>query len=144
MTEERASTGDKVRVHYTGRLAEGEVFDTSRNREPLEFTIGGGQLIPGFEEAAVGMQPGEEKTVEIAAGEAYGDRRDDLVIPLEKDRLPEELDPSVGDRLQLREKSGQPVDVTVTEVTEEKVIVDANHPLAGRDLTFDIELIEIV
>lgn len=139
----QATTGDTVRVHYTGKLDEGEVFDSSRQREPLEFTLGGGQVIPGFDQAVAGMRPGEEKTVTIPAGEAYGPRRDELFLKVERDRLPAHLDPEVGQQLQMSQGE-QVAMVTIAEVTDEGVILDANHPLAGRDLTFELELVEIV
>ena len=139
-----ASPGDKVKVHYTGRLPDDTVFDSSEGRNPLEFTIGAGEIIPGFEHAVTGMRPGEEKTATVAADEAYGERRDDLLLTLERERLPEGMDPEVGERLQLRARGGEPFDVVVAEVGEEDLTVDANHPLAGQELTFDIRLVEIV
>ncbi len=139
-----ASSGDRVKVHYTGRLPDDTVFDSSEGRNPLEFTIGAGEIIPGFEQAVTGMRPGEEKIATVAADEAYGERRDDLLLTLERDRLPEGMDPEVGERLQLRARGGEPFDVVVAEVGEEDLTVDANHPLAGQELTFDIRLVEIV
>lgn len=141
MTE--AKDGATVRVHYTGKLDDGQVFDSSREREPLEFTLGGGQVIPGFEAAVRGMGPGEEKTVRIPADEAYGERRDDMVMVVERERIPENIEPDVGQQLQIAQ-GGQVAVVTVTDVAEESVTLDANHPLAGRDLTFELELVEIV
>ena len=138
-----ASTGDTVRVHYTGRLQDDTVFDTSEERGPLEFTIGGGDLIPGFESAVVGMSTGEEKTVTIPAEEAYGERRDDLLIDVERERMSGDFEPEKGQRLQLQQRDGQPFAATVTEVTDDTVKLDANHPLAGQDLVFDIKLVEI-
>lgn len=139
-----ASPGDKVKVHYTGRLPDDTVFDSSEGRNPLEFTIGAGEIIPGFEQAVTGMRPGEEKTATVAADEAYGERREDLLLTLERDRLPEGMDPEVGERLQLRARGGEPFDVVVAEVGDEDLTVDANHPLAGQELTFDIRLVEII
>jgi peptidylprolyl isomerase len=141
MTE--ANDGATVRVHYTGKLDDGQVFDSSREREPLEFTLGGGQVIPGFEAAVRGMGPGEEKTVRIPADEAYGERRADMVMVVERERIPENIEPDVGQQLQIAQ-GGQVAVVTVTDVAEESVTLDANHPLAGRDLTFELELVEIV
>jgi peptidylprolyl isomerase len=141
MTE--AKDGATVRVHYTGKLDDGQVFDSSREREPLEFTLGGGQVIPGFEAAVRGMGPGEEKTVRIPADEAYGERRDDMVMVVERERIPENIEPDVGQQLQIAQ-GNQVAVVTVTDVAEESVTLDANHPLAGRDLTFELELVEIV
>ncbi len=139
-----ATSGDTVRVHYTGKLDDDTVFDTSEGRDPIEFTVGAGEVIPGFEQAVLGMEPGEEKAVEIPADEAYGDRRDDLIVSLERSTLPDELDPEVGQELQMRDKSGNTFPVRITEIGEEQVTVDANHPLAGQPLNFDIELVEIV
>ncbi len=139
-----AKNGDKVRVHYTGRLSNGAVFDSSEDREPLEFTLGEGQVIPGFEKAVVGMQPGESKTAEIPASEAYGTRNDDMVIEVPREQFPPDVEPEVGQQLQVRQANGQSFVVNVTDVSDTVVTLDANHPLAGEDLTFDIELLEIV
>ena len=140
----QAKTGDVVKVHYTGKLDDGTVFDSSANREPLEFKIGAGQLIADFEQAVVGMNPGDAKTVQIAADNAYGPYHEEMVIELERKDLPENLDPKVDQKLQVRQESGQEFVVTVTAVTETSVTLDGNHPLAGKDLTFDIQLSEIV
>lgn len=140
----QAKLGDTVRVNYTGRLDDGTVFDSSLRSGPLEFTIGDGQLIPGFENAVIGMTPGETKTQRIPAEEAYGPHADFLVIEVDRRRVPPELDPKVGDRLQLQHPDGRVTPVLVTAVTESSITLDANHPLAGKDLTFDIELLEIV
>lgn len=139
----QARNGDTVKVHYTGKLEDDTVFDTSTNLDPLEFTIGEGQLIPGFERAVVGMNPGESKTIEISPDEGYGPHREDLVLEVNPDQLPEHLDPEVGQDLQLRQPDGRMVNVTVTDVSESSVTLDANHPLAGEDLAFDIQLVEI-
>jgi len=143
MTMAKAKNGDTVRIHYTGRLTDGTVFDSSEDRDPLEFTLGEGKVIPGFEEAVRGMEEGESKTAEIAADDAYGPRRDDLVMQMPRDRLPEDLDPSVGQRLQMQTQDGQKVEVLVTDVDDAGIRIDANHPLAGRDLEFEIELVGI-
>ena len=140
----RAKYGDTVKVHYTGRLDDGTVFDTSANGEPLQFTIGSGQIIPGFEQAVVGMNPGESKTVKIPAEDAYGQRREDLIIEVEKSQLPEGLKPEVGLQLQSRQPDGRIIVLTIADISESHVTLDANHPLAGKDLTFDIQLIEII
>jgi len=140
----RAKYGDTVKVHYTGRLDDGTVFDTSANGEPLQFTIGSGQIIPGFEQAVVGMNPGESKTVKIPAEDAYGQRREDLIIEVEKSQLPEGLKPEVGLQLQSRQPDGRIVVLTIADMTESHVTLDANHPLAGKDLTFEIQLVEII
>jgi peptidylprolyl isomerase len=142
MTE--AKSGDTVRVHYTGKLTDGTVFDTSAEREPLEFKIGEGQLIADFEQAVVGMEPGESKTVMIPSGDAYGPHRDEMVLKVARKDIPEGLDPQVDQRLQVRHDDGNAFVVTVTAVSEESVTLDGNHPLAGKDLTFDIQLMEIV
>ncbi|MCJ7769426.1 MAG: FKBP-type peptidyl-prolyl cis-trans isomerase [Dehalococcoidales bacterium] len=140
---EIAETGDIVKVHYTGRLQDGTVFDTSVGSNPLEFTLGQGQLISGFEHAVIGMQAGESKTVTIPVDEAYGPRYDDLILEVERNELPENLDPKVGMQLQMIQLDGGIMIVTITDVSETTIKVDANHPLAGHDLIFDIELIEI-
>jgi len=138
-----AESGDTVKVHYTGTLEDGTVFDTSVEREPLEFTLGQGQLIPGFEQAVIGMKIGDLKTINIPADQAYGPYRDDLILVIERDQLPEDLDPEVGQQLQMTQADGEVVRVMVSDVSEATVTIDANHPLAGKDLTFEIELIEI-
>ncbi len=139
----QAKTGDTVTVQYTGSLADGTVFDSSQNREPLTFTIGSGDLIPGFEEAVVGMEPGQTLETTLAPESAYGPRSDDLVFEVERGDLPEEVDPEVGDRLEARDPSGKKFPVSVAAVDGDRVTLDANHPLAGRDLTFEIELVSI-
>ncbi len=140
----QAKQGDTVRVHYTGKLVDGTVFDSSIDREPLEFKIGEGRLIPAFEKAVVGMKPGESISTNIPADEAYGQHSEELVWEVEKDRLPEDLEPEVGQHLQSVQRDGRVITFLVTEVSESSVTLDANHPLAGKDLVFDIELIEIV
>jgi peptidylprolyl isomerase len=137
-----AADGDTVRIHYTGRLDDGTVFDSSEGRDPLEFVLGAGQVIPGFDQAVTGMETGDEKTVTIPAGEAYGAHREDLVFNLGRAEIPAGLDPQVGQRLQMATKDGQTFQVTVAEATDAAVVIDANHPLAGKNLTFDIHLVE--
>lgn len=139
----KAKDGDTVKVHYTGTLESGEVFDTSKEREPLEFKLGEGQLIPGFENAVIGMTEGDNTKVDIPSDEAYGEAREDLVIKVPKDQLPEDVAPQVGMQLQVNQPNGQPIPVRITEVGETELTLDANHPLAGKDLSFDIELIEV-
>ena len=136
-----AKTGNTVKVHYTGTLTNGTVFDTSIEREPLQFTIGQGQLIPGFEQAVIGMKVGESTTVNIPAAEAYGLHRDDLVFAMERSQLPDNIE--VGQQLQMMQTDGSTVVVTVIEISETTAMIDANHPLAGEDLIFEIELVEI-
>ena len=140
----QAETGDTVRVHYTGRLQNGEVFDTSAGDEPLEFTLGQGQMIRGFEQAVLGMQVGDNKTVTITVDEAYGPRRDDLILEVSRDELPDDLEPDVGMLLQSSQPDGSVIIFTITEVSDTTIKVDGNHPLAGLELTFDIELVEII
>lgn len=139
-----AQRGSKVKVHYTGRLQDGSVFDTSVERDPLEFTIGGGNIIAGFEAAVIGMTPGDQKTETIPATEAYGEYRDELVQNVEKSMFPSDMDVEVGQQLQLTQDDRPPLVVQVAAITDEAVTLDANHPLAGKELTFDIELVEIV
>jgi peptidylprolyl isomerase len=138
-----AKKGNTVKIHYTGTLADGSVFDSSAGHEPLKFTIGGGQVIVGFEEAVIGMQTGEAKDVSIPAEKAYGAYQDDLVIKAARDQVPPDINPQVGQRLQLGGTNGELIQVMVTEVTKDHVILDANPPLAGKDLNFHIELVEI-
>ncbi|MDX1590491.1 MAG: peptidylprolyl isomerase [Balneolaceae bacterium] len=139
----KVKDGDTVKVHYTGTLKNGEVFDTSEDREPLEFTLGQGQLIPGFEKAVTKLNVGDSTTVDIPSKEAYGDVRDDLIISVPKDQLPDNIEPQIGMQLQVNQPDGQPVPVRVTEIGDENLTLDANHPLAGKDLTFKIELVEV-
>ncbi|MFC1937723.1 peptidylprolyl isomerase [Chloroflexota bacterium] len=139
----KAESGDTVKIHYTGTLEDGTVFDTSVERDPLEFTLGQGQLIPGFEQAVIGMKIGDLKTINIPADQAYGPYRDDLILVIERDQLPEDLVPEVGQQLQITQADGEVVRVMVSDVSEATVTIDANHPLAGKDLTFEIKLIEI-
>lgn len=139
---EKAKTGDNVQVHYTGTLDDGSVFDSSRAREPLEFTVGSGQVIAGFDSAISGMAPGEAKTVTLSADEAYGARRDDLLFTVPREQLPDSVEPEVGQQLQMSQ-NGEVAVVTVAEVTSDVVTLDANHPLAGRDLTFELEVVGI-
>jgi peptidylprolyl isomerase len=140
---ERAKTGDTVSVHYTGKLTDGTVFDSSTQREPLEFTLGERQVIAGFEQAVEGMVTGEKKTVQIPPEDAYGPHHAELVFQVERENLPTELDPEVGQRLAFQRPDGQTVPLTVTEVSASGVTLDANHPLAGEELTFDLELVGI-
>ncbi len=140
----QARSGDTVRIHYTGTLDDGTEFDSSSGGDPLEFALGGGQVIPGFDSAVDGMAVGESKTVTIPADQAYGDRHEQLVQEVPKTALPEEIDPAVGMQLQSRSPEGHVMNLVVTEVAEQTITVDGNHPLAGQALTFAIELVEIV
>jgi len=141
---EQAKQGDTVKVHYTGKLENGTVFDTSRNRHPLQFTIGRGQVIAGFEQAVVGMNTGESKTTTVPVDQAYGPRRQNMIITMERSQLPPDLNPNIGQRLELTQMDDQRVLVTVTGITTTTLTLDANHPLAEKNLTFDIELVGIV
>lgn len=143
MVQTQAKSGDTVRVHYTGRLTDGTVFDSSAQREPLQFTLGQGEIIPGFEQAVEGMSPGDSKTEEIPMDQAYGPYREDMVLQVNRQQMPAEISPQVGQQLQIRQPTGQLVPVTITEVDDGQVTLDANHPLAGQTLVFDIQLVEI-
>ena len=138
-----AKSGDSVKVHYTGTLEDGTQFDSSAGVDPLEFTLGGGQVIAGFDEAVTGMEPGEKKSVTIPAVKAYGQRNEEMVIKAPRDEVPADITPEVGQRLQLAGPNGQPIMVEVIKVTDEHIQLDANPPLAGKDLTFALELVEI-
>jgi len=139
----QAKNGDTVQVDYTGKLGDGTVFDTSVGREPLEFTLGAGQMIPGFEKAVLGMKVGEKKTVTIPANEAYGPRSDDQIMEVPREKLPSGLTPKVGQQLGIKRQDGGTSIATITSVSDNTVTIDANHPLAGKDLTFEIELVKM-
>lgn len=139
----KVKENDQVQVHYTGTLNSGEVFDSSRDREPLEFTIGAGQMIPGFENAVREMELHEVKKVTIPSSEAYGDVEENMIQKIDKSQLPESIKPEVGQQLVSNLPNGQQMVVKVTEVEENSITIDANHPLAGQDLTFEIELVNI-
>jgi len=140
----QAKTGDTVRIHYTGTLDDGSQFDSSDGRDPLEFALGGGQVIPGFDTAVDGMAVGENKSVTIQPEEAYGEHHDQLVQQVPRSSLPEDMEPAVGMQLQSQGPDGQVMNLVVTEVEDDSITVDANHPLAGQALTFAIELVEVV
>ncbi|WP_340302329.1 FKBP-type peptidyl-prolyl cis-trans isomerase [Roseobacter sp. HKCCD7870] len=139
----QAKAGDTVAIHYTGTLADGSQFDSSEGRDPLRFTLGSGQIIAGLDAAITGMSQGEKKSVTIAAAEAYGDHRPEAVQAVPRAQIPAEITLEVGGGLQVQTPDGQTIPVTVTSVTDEEVTLDANHPLAGKDLTFAVELVEI-
>ncbi len=139
----KAKNGDKAKVHYTGRLEDGTVFDSSSGREPLEFTLGEGQLIQGFEKSVLGMQVGESKTVTISPEEGYGHPKEELKVKVSKTDFPVDIEPEIGQRLQLQNMQGQPIPVIISAIEEETVTLDANHPLAGKILQFDLELMEL-
>jgi FKBP-type peptidyl-prolyl cis-trans isomerase 2 len=141
----KAQKGDKIKVHYTGKFEDGKVFDSSRDRgQPLEFTLGQGRLIRGFEDAVMGMEIGQTKTVNIPPEEAYGPRNEDLVRKMERSKFPAKIKPEVGTYLNIRQPDGGMLETMITEVTEDLVTLDANHPLAGKTLTFELELVEII
>lgn len=161
----QAKTGDKVRVHYTGSLEDGSIFDSSEGHtekaaesscgcggcgseshaaEPMEFVIGAGQLIPKFEAAVIGLEPGQSITVSIAADEAYGQRAEEMVAVIDRSEIPAEIQPEPGHQMEVILEDGSPLPVLVTEVTDTTITLDGNHPLAGRDLTFVIRLVEIL
>jgi len=139
----QAKNGNTVKVHYTGKLDDGTVFDSSVDREPLEFTIGEGQLISDFEQAVIDMNPGESKTIKIAYDNAYGPHREEMLMVVDRSQFPEGLEPKIDQKLQVRDPNGGDSVVTVVDVTEANVTLDANHPLAGKDLMFEIQLTEI-
>jgi len=161
----QAKNGDKVRVHYTGTLEDGSIFDSSEDTEdmcgdecedegcgcgvahhdsPLEFVIGSGMLLPKFEAAVVGLEPGQSVTVKIAADDAYGQRAEEMVATIQRSEIPADMNPQVGDQMEVVLQDGSPMPVMVTDATESAITLDANHPLAGQDLTFEIRLVEIL
>lgn len=139
----RAKSGDTVRIHYTGKLEDGTVFDSSSNREPLEFTIGAGQVIPGVEQAVTGMEPGQTKSATIPPEEGYGPHREEMVATVGREQLPDHLNPTVGQQLSVQQQDGRQFSVTVTDISDKTVTLDANHRLAGRSLVFDLELVAV-
>ncbi len=141
---QQAKEGNVVKVHYSGRLTDGTLFDSSEGREPLEFTVGAGQMIKGFDAGVLGMAIGEKKTLQIAAEDAYGMRDEEAIIEFPSENIPEDMKLEPGMQLTLRNQNGQPVPVIVLDVKEDVVIMDANHMLAGQDLVFDVELVEII
>ena len=140
----QVKSGDKVKVHYHGRLTSGETFDSSEGRAPLEFEVGSGMVIKGFDDGVTGMTVGEKKTINIPVDEAYGPKSAEMMIEMPKDRFPKDMELEVGMPLMMSNDSGQNFQVTVAEIKDDVVILDANHPLAGQDLIFDLELVEIV
>jgi FKBP-type peptidyl-prolyl cis-trans isomerase 2 len=139
---EPTKDGDRVRVHYTGRLADGNEFDSSREGDPLEFTVGAGEVISGFDDAVRGMRVGDSKTVEIEPENAYGERREQLVQSVARDKMNLDVEPHEGMMLAMQLPDGNQIPVNVTKVTETEVTLDANHPLAGEKLIFDLELVD--
>lgn len=139
-----AKTGDKVTVHYTGKLTDGTQFDTSRPDSPIEFTIGENMVIPGFEQAVIGMSPGDTKTTTIPETEGYGPHREEMILTVDRANIPANIDLELGQQLGLQYENNQSLTVTVTDISADSVTLDGNHPLAGQDLVFDIQLVEIV
>ncbi len=140
----QAKAGDTVQVHYTGTLTDGTVFDSSKGREPLEFTLGSGQVIKGFDEGISGMEVGETKTVQIPVEEAYGPAHEEMIFTLERSEIPDDIPLEVGMTLNMHEDGNpQPIPVIVRDLTDESVTLDANHPLAGHDLVFEVQLVDI-
>jgi peptidylprolyl isomerase len=139
----QVKSGDTVRVHYTGTLTDGQTFDSSEGKDPLEFTVGSGQIIPGLDSAVEGMAVGDKKTVEVPVDQAYGQPDPNAQQAVPRTDIPEDIPLDLGTQLQVQTPQGQVMPVTVVEVTEEQVVLDANHPLAGKDLTFAIELVDI-
>jgi peptidylprolyl isomerase len=137
-------SGDKVKVHYHGRLTNGETFDKSEGREPLEFEVGAGMVIKGFDDGVTGMSVGDKKTITIPFNEAYGPKNPEMIIDMPKNRFPKDMDLEVGMPLAMSDGQGQQFEVIVTQIMEDSVVLDANHPLAGKDLIFDLELVEIL
>lgn len=140
---QQVKSGDTIKVHYHGRLESGETFDSSEGREPLQFEVGAGHVIRGFDDGVTGMTVGEKKTIHIPVDQAYGHRQEEMVIPFPLNQFPPDLQPQVGMPLTMTTAQGHPVQVVIVEVGEENVLLDANHPLAGKDLIFDLELVEI-
>jgi peptidylprolyl isomerase len=140
---QQVKSGDTIKVHYHGRLESGETFDSSEGREPLQFEVGAGHVIRGFDDGVTGMTIGEKKTIHIPVDQAYGHRQEEMVIPFPLNQFPPDLQPQVGMPLTMTTAQGHPVQVVIVEVGEENALLDANHPLAGKDLIFDLELVEI-
>ncbi len=140
---QEAKNGDQVKVHYHGRLNDGTTFDSSEGRSPLEFEVGAGQVIKGFDDGVLGMKPGEKKTIHIPVEDAYGEKSNDMIIEFPRDQFPPDMKPEIGMQLNLRGQDGRNFPVVINEVKDDVVVLDGNHPLAGQDLTFDIEMVEI-
>ncbi len=138
-----AEKGNKVKVHYKGTLDDGSIFDTTEGQEPFEFTIGEGEVLPDFENAIIGLQPGDKVKIRIPSEDAYGVYREDLCFPVSKDYFPEGIEPKIGEFFSLQLKNGNTIVVKVKEISNSTVILDANHPLAGKDLNFEIEVVEV-
>jgi len=142
--EREVKKGDTVKIHYTARLKDGEVFESSKGHVPFQFTVGDGSVIPGLEKAIIGMRVGEKKTIEVPPEEGFGPRREELVFKVERNTIPSDIDPFIGQNLQMRHPEGGVVNLVVTDMDDETITLDANHPLAGNTIVFDVELVEIV
>lgn len=140
---QQAKKGDKVKVHYHGRLNNGTTFDSSTGRQPLEFEVGSGMVIKGFDEGVTGMSVGDKKTISIPAEDAYGQRLEEMVIEFPRANFPKDIEPEIGMTLNMHSENGQEMPVVITEINEDAVVLDANHPLAGQELIFDIELVDL-
>ena len=140
---QEVKNGDQVKVHYHGRLNDGTTFDSSEGRSPLVFEVGAGQVIKGFDDGVLGMKPGEKKTIHIPVEDAYGEKSNDMIIEFPRDQFPPDMKPEVGMQLNLRGQDGRNFPVVISDVKDDVVVLDGNHPLAGQDLTFDIEMVEI-
>lgn len=139
-----AKEGDQVKVHYTGKLkTDGSVFDSSQDREPLSFQIGAGQIIPGFENGIKGLEEGDKTTIEVTPEEGYGQHMPERMFEVDKAQVPEDLNPQVGQSLQVKSQDGQTAQVVVNEIKDDSIVLDANHPLAGKDLVFEVELVKV-
>lgn len=141
---QQVKSGDTIKVHYHGKLTDGTTFDSSEGRNPLEFKVGSGMVIKGFDDGVMNMAIGEKKTIHIPVHEAYGEKQTEMIMDFPKDRFPEDMVPEVGMQLNMNNGAGQTFPVVITEVKEDVVVLDANHQLAGQDLVFDLELVEIV
>jgi len=139
----KAKDGDKVKVHYTGQLENGDVFDSSKQRDPLEFVIGSGNVLPGFENGIIDMEVGDSKRITISPEEGYGEKREELVVKVMRNEFPDHIAPAVGQQLQIKQEKGDILNVNITALDEESITLDANHPLAGHTLLFEVELMEI-
>ncbi len=139
----QVKNGDTIKIHYKGRLDDGTVFDSSEGRSPLEFTVGSGTVIPGFDTGVMNMNVGDKKTIHIPAEEAYGPKQEHLIMEFPKDQFPPDLQPEVGMQLTMSSEGGRTFPVEIVEVRDDSVLLDANHQLAGKDLIFDLELMEI-
>lgn len=140
---QQVKKGDKVKVHYHGKLTTGETFDSSEGRDPLEFEVGSGMVIKGFDDGVTGMAVGDKKTINIPVDEAYGPTNPEMIVEMPKDRFPQDMEVEVGMPLAMSDQNGQQFQVVVTEIKDDSIVLDANHPLAGKELIFDLELVNI-